>query len=94
MFRWLGWLVTKLAPSIIIIILIISMFFALVIPKIEFKTNLNRFLPDNELVEANSRLDDYFGDDYFVHLILIEADNAAKNVGAILFGQPNGDFFS
>ena len=56
------------------------MFFALVIPKIEFKTNLNRFLPDNELVEANSRLDDYFGDDYFVHLILIEADNAAKDV--------------
>ena len=80
MFRWLGRLVTKFAPGIVIIILIISMVFALVIPRIEFKTNLNRFLPDNELVEANSRLDEYFGEDYFVHLILIEADNAAKDV--------------
>ncbi len=80
MFRWLGRLVTKYAPVIIISVLIISIFFTLVIPKIEFKTKLNSFLPDNDLVRANRRVDSYFGDEYVAHLILVEADNAAHDV--------------
>jgi hydrophobe/amphiphile efflux-3 (HAE3) family protein len=56
------------------------MFFALVIPKIEFESNLDSFLPDNELVQAYDRFEDYFGDDYSVHLILVEEDNAQHDV--------------
>lgn len=72
MFRWIGRAVTKSAPIVIIVILLISMVFALFIPKIEFKTNLNKFLPDNELVNANERVRDYFGDEQILHVIYIE----------------------
>jgi predicted RND superfamily exporter protein len=54
--------------------------FALVIPGIEFKTNLNRFLPDNELVRANDRVEDYFGNDLTVHVIHVKEDNSAHDV--------------
>ena len=80
MFNWLGRLVTRYAPGIVIVILLISIFFAFTIPRLEFKTNLNTFLPDNELSEANNYINDHFGHDYDVHLILIEADNAAKDI--------------
>lgn len=80
MFRWLGRQITSYAPVIIIAILLISMGFALAIPNIEFKTNLTRFLPDNELVRANDRVNEYFGDDFAVHLIYIEEENTASDV--------------
>ncbi|WP_455391762.1 efflux RND transporter permease subunit, partial [[Eubacterium] cellulosolvens] len=80
MFRWVGRAITRGAPGIIIIILLISMVFALSIPEIKFKTNLNRFLPDNELVHANERVNDYFGDDQVVHLIYLEEDNSAHDL--------------
>lgn len=63
-----------------VIILIISMSFALVIPKIEFKTNLNKFLPDNDLVRANDRVSDYFGSDSVAHIIHVKEDNSAHDV--------------
>ena len=80
MFRWLGRMITGYAPAIIIVILLISMGFALVIPKIEFKTNLNRFLPDNDLVRANERVNEQFGDDSVVHFIYIEEENTDHDV--------------
>jgi predicted RND superfamily exporter protein len=73
-------MITTYAPGIIITILLISMGFALVIPNIEFKTNLNRFLPDNELVRANDRVGDYFGNDLTVHVIHVQEDNSAHDV--------------
>ncbi len=80
MFRWLGRIITRYAAGIVILILIISLLFALAIPKIEFKTNLSKFLPDNELVRANDRVSDYFGDDSVIHLIHITEDNSAHDV--------------
>jgi len=80
MFRWLGRMITRFAAGIVIVILIISMLFALMIPEIEFKTNLNKFLPDNELVRANDRVSDYFGDDSVVHIIHVSEDNSAHDV--------------
>jgi len=80
MFHWVGKLVTKNAPGVIIGILIISMIFALAIPEIEFKTNLNKFLPDNELVRSYDRVNDYFGDENVVHLIYVEEQNNANDV--------------
>jgi len=68
------------APVIIIVILLISMGFALVIPKIEFKTNLNKFLPDNELVRTNERVTEQFGDDSVVHFIYIEEENTDHDI--------------
>jgi predicted RND superfamily exporter protein len=80
MFRWVGKLVTGYAPAIVIVLLMISMVFALQVPKIEFKTNLSRFLPDNELVAANDRVDHYFGSEHAMHLIYVEQDNRAHDV--------------
>jgi predicted RND superfamily exporter protein len=80
MFNWVGRAITRGAAGFIIAILIISMVFALLLPELEFKTNLSKFLPDNELVSANERVNDYFGDEHIVHLILIEADNSANDL--------------
>ena len=80
MFHWIGKLVTKNAPGVIIGILIISMIFALAIPKIEFKTNLSKFLPDNELVRSYDRVNDNFGDENVVHLIYVKEQNNANDV--------------
>jgi predicted RND superfamily exporter protein len=80
MFRWVGKVITRYAPVVIIVLLIISMVFALLIPKVEFKTNLNKFLPDNELVRANERVNDFFGDENIVHLIYVEEDNSAHDL--------------
>jgi predicted RND superfamily exporter protein len=80
MFHWVGKLVTKNAPGVIIGILIISMIFALAIPEIEFKTNLSKFLPDNDLVRSYDRVNDYFGDEHVVHLIYVEEQNNANDV--------------
>ena len=64
MFRWVGRQITRYAPIVVIVILLISLGFALVLPKVEFKTDWRRFLPDNELVRANDRVEEYFGDNF------------------------------
>ncbi len=80
MFNWVGRVITRYAPIIIIVLLIISMVFALLVPEVKFKTNLNKFLPDNDLVRANDRVNDYFGDEHVVHLIYVEKEKSVQDL--------------
>ena len=57
---------------VIIVILIITAGFATLIPSIEFKTDYQEFMPDDELVLANSRILDYFGVSQLPLFLLIE----------------------
>jgi predicted RND superfamily exporter protein len=49
-------------------------------PAISFKTDIDKFLPDNPLVRANDDVQDYFGDDFLPHLIYAKAENPENNV--------------
>ncbi len=49
-------------------------------PSISFKTDIEKFLPDNPLVKANERVEDYFGEEFYPHVIYVEADNEWNNV--------------
>lgn len=49
-------------------------------PAISFKTDIEKFLPDNPLVKANERVEDYFGEEFYPHVIYCEADNEWDNV--------------
>jgi len=57
---------------VIIVILIITAGFATLIPSIEFRTDYQEFMPDDELVLANSRVLDYFGVSQLPLFLLIE----------------------
>lgn len=49
-------------------------------PRISFKTDIDKFLPDNPLVRANNRVDEYFGEDFLPHVIYAKAENTDNNV--------------
>lgn len=49
-------------------------------PSISFKTDIEKFLPDNPLVKANERVEDYFGEEFYPHVIYVEEDNEWNNV--------------
>lgn len=49
-------------------------------PAISFKTDIEKFLPDNPLVRANDRVMDYFGEDFLPHVIYAKAKNPENNV--------------
>lgn len=49
-------------------------------PAISFKTDIDQFLPDNPIVRANNRVEDYFGADFYPHAILAEEDNDQDSV--------------
>jgi predicted RND superfamily exporter protein len=47
---------------------------------ISFKTDVEKFLPENPLVEANERVEKKFGEEFYPHVIYIEEDNEWDNV--------------
>ncbi|UCE36581.1 MAG: RND family transporter [Thermoplasmata archaeon] len=49
-------------------------------PAISFKTDVEKFLPDNPLVKAQERVDEYFGEEFYAHVIYCEEDNEWDNV--------------
>jgi predicted RND superfamily exporter protein len=49
-------------------------------PAISFKTDIDKFLPDNPIVRANNRVQEKFGADFLPHVIYAEAINPEQNV--------------
>ncbi len=49
-------------------------------PAVSFKTDVDKFLPDNPLVRANERVTEFFGADFFPHIIYARATNPEENV--------------
>ena len=68
------------AAPILIVVMLISVFFISLVPKLSFKTDIRGFLPDNEMSRANTRVMDYFGDAPSIHFILVEATNKDEDV--------------
>ena len=67
----------EIKPWFVIIgILLITVGFATLIPALEFKTDFKEFMPDDELVLANSRVLDYFGASQFPLFLLVEKQRA------------------
>ncbi len=78
MLSLLGRLIQKHPWMVVITIIIITIGFSLFIPSLEFKTDFNEFAPDNELVRANERIQDYFGGNQQLVFLLFQADKASS----------------
>jgi len=72
--------VRKKAVNVIVVVIIITLLFTNFLPALSFETDLTTFLPDNELVRANDRVNDYFGPDYRIHYIYIDEHNRHKDI--------------
>ncbi len=72
--------IEKKAVNIIVVVIIFTIAFAFFLPALSFETNLSKFLPENELVRANRRVSDYFGQDFRVHYIYVTEHNRHHDV--------------
>lgn len=70
----LGRFIQKHPWTVVITILVITIGFSLFIPSLEFKTDFDEFAPDDQLVSANERVLDYFGDNQQLVFLLFSAD--------------------
>jgi predicted RND superfamily exporter protein len=57
----LGNIIEKRPWFVVLIIFIITIGFASFIPSLEMKTEIQDFMPDDEIVQANNRISNYFG---------------------------------
>ena len=60
---------------VVTIILIITIGFSIFLPSLEFKTKFNDFVPDDDIVKANTRVFHYFGSNKQVMIVLLEKEN-------------------
>jgi predicted RND superfamily exporter protein len=72
MLTFLGKTIEQKPWFVIIVILLITAGFASLIPAIEFKTDYQDFMPEDELMIANERILDYFGSSQLPLFLLIE----------------------
>ncbi|MBS3801611.1 MAG: MMPL family transporter [Candidatus Thermoplasmatota archaeon] len=70
----LGRFIQRHPWMVVITILLITIGFSLFIPSLEFKTDFNEFTPDDELVKANDRVKEYFGQNQQLVFLLFQAD--------------------
>jgi hydrophobe/amphiphile efflux-3 (HAE3) family protein len=74
MLKQLGRLIDKHPWLVIGIILIVTIGFSTLLPSIEFKTDFSDFMPEDEIVQASSRISDYFGQNQQVILLYAEKE--------------------
>jgi predicted RND superfamily exporter protein len=72
MMKQLGYFVEKRPWLVIILIVLITIGFSTVLPAIRLETTTEEFLPDDEIVSANTRVNDYFGQTGDMVLIFVE----------------------
>jgi predicted RND superfamily exporter protein len=75
MLPFLGRFIQKHPWMVVIIIIFITIGFSLFIPSLEFKTDFSEFTPDDELVNANDRVLDYFGQNQQLVFLLFQTEN-------------------
>ena len=76
----IGKFVEKRPWLVIIIILLITVGFGTLLPALDMNTSMEDFLPDNEVVNANYRVNDYFGAGFNVVMILVENQQAKSRI--------------
>ena len=72
MLKNLGNLIEKKPLLIVTIIITITIFSAILIPSMKMETSTEDFMPDDEIVNANQRVAEYFGQDIETIMILVE----------------------
>ena len=72
----LGRLIEKKPWLIVTVIVIITIGFSTLIPALEFKTDFEEFMPDDELVEANNKVLDNFGVSQLLMFLLVEKQHS------------------
>jgi len=75
MFSAIGQQIEKTPWLIILIVIIITLILSSFTRGLEFKTDFNDFTPDDPLVQANLRLNDYFGQNQQTMIIRAESEN-------------------
>ncbi len=75
MFSVIGRQIEKTPWLIVIIVVIITLILSSFTTGLEFKTDFEDFTPDDPLVKANLRLNDYFGQNQQTMIILAESEN-------------------
>lgn len=77
---FLGRFIEKRAPMILVVVILLSIFFVSLMPRLSFKTDIRGFLPDNPMSDANDRVMDYYGDAPSIHFLLVRSTNRDRNV--------------
>ncbi len=72
MLKHLGKIIEKKPWLVIAIVLIVTLGFSILIPSIEIKTDFNDFMPDDEIVQAQSRIIEYFGENQQIMFLYAE----------------------
>ncbi|MFH0767059.1 MAG: efflux RND transporter permease subunit, partial [Bacillota bacterium] len=72
----LGTFIQKHPWLIVIVILAITIGFSLFVPSLKFKTDFEEFTPDDPLVQANTRVLEYFGESQQLLFMLLEKEDA------------------
>ncbi|MDG6229098.1 MAG: efflux RND transporter permease subunit [Candidatus Thermoplasmatota archaeon] len=70
-----GKIIQKHPWLVVMIVLAITLGFSLFIPSLEFKTDFEDFTPDDPLVQANTRIQEYFGENQQLVFLLLEKTN-------------------
>lgn len=85
MLKQLGSFIEHHPVIVVMMVLLVTLGFSVFIPSVEFKTDFENFMPDDDLVRANDRIIDYFGTNQQVMFILAEQErvNTVLDVQAI-----------
>jgi hydrophobe/amphiphile efflux-3 (HAE3) family protein len=75
MLESLGKTVTLKPWTIVTIIILITFGFSTLLPSLEMKTSMDDFLPDNDVVVADERIQEYFGASNEVIMVLAEVED-------------------
>lgn len=70
----LGKIIQKHPWLVVMIVLAITVGFSLFIPSLEFKTDFEDFTPDDPLVQANTQIQEYFGENQQIVFLLLETE--------------------
>lgn len=71
-------IVEKKPYAVILAVTLITIIFSLFIPIMESGTNMEDFLPDNEVVRANQKVLEYFGESYEVLMVYVKDKNVTQ----------------
>ena len=76
----LGKIIEKRSWFVVGLILVITIGFSLLLPSLEMETSMDDFLPDNDVVNAEQRVSNYFGGNQQMLMIYVEKQKAEHAV--------------
>jgi hydrophobe/amphiphile efflux-3 (HAE3) family protein len=78
MLKSIGQLIEKRPWLVITIVLLITIGFGSLLPALEMQTSMDNFLPDDEVVTANNRINNYFGAGDKILMVLIQNQKSSS----------------